>query len=120
MADLSPEQLLALDTAPTGGFARFADPASTTVFVLLPADDFDWIRGVLGDEPDVARSTDPRSGRSFALVPERRFERFKAFFEEDPVAPGEREWAFREAGRRAGWNDPAWDSHDDVSDREAS
>ncbi|HEX4592229.1 MAG TPA: hypothetical protein VH120_20005, partial [Gemmataceae bacterium] len=83
MTEMSPEQQRALDASPPEAFARFTHESSGATFVLLAADDFDWIRGILGDEPDVSRLTDSRSGRTFALVPEDRFERFKAFFEED-------------------------------------
>ncbi len=76
------------------------------VEVLLLAEDFDWVRATLGDEPDAPRRIDPRTGRSYAVLPEERYERFKAFFEEEPLTPAEKLALLREAGRRAGWNNP--------------
>lgn len=92
--------------------ARLADPNTRRVDVLLKSDDFDWIRNLLGDEPDVPRLIDPRTKRSYALLPEERYERFKAFFEEDPLTPAERLALLREAGKRAGWNEPEPDDGD--------
>jgi hypothetical protein len=79
------------------------DPQSKQVLVLLKSEDFDWVRGLLGDEPDAPRGEDPRTGATFALLPESRYERFKAFFEEDPLSPVERQALLREAGKRAWW-----------------
>jgi hypothetical protein len=84
--------------------ARVTDPATRRVEVLLKSDDFDWIRNLLGDEPDAPRLTDPRTNAKYALLPEERYERFKAFFEEDPLTPAERQALLREAGKRAGWD----------------
>jgi hypothetical protein len=79
------------------------------VEVLLRGDDFDWIRNLLGDEPEAPRNRDPRTGVVYAVLPEQRYERFKAFFEEDPLTDAEKRALLREAGKRAGWNDPVWD-----------
>jgi hypothetical protein len=89
--------------------ARVADPVTQQAFVLLRADDFDWVRGLLQDEPEVPRRRDPRTGTVYAVLPEGRYERFKAFFEEDPLTEAEKQALLREAGRRAGWDGPAWD-----------
>jgi hypothetical protein len=96
---------------------RVTDPNTQQVEVLLKADDFDWIRKLLGDEPDAPRVSDPRTKMTYALLAEERYERFKAFFEEDPLRPAERLALLREAGERAGWNDP---QQDDDAPREAS
>jgi hypothetical protein len=47
---------------------------------------------------------------AYAVLPEERYERFKAFFEEDPLSAAEKMALLREAGKRAGWHDPAWQS----------
>jgi len=107
--ELTREQQQALDHC-TGLPARVLDPATGQQQVLLSSDDFDWIRNLLGDEPDAPRIKDPRTGTFYAILPEARYERFKAFFEEDPLTPAEKMALLREAGKRAGWNDPAWDS----------
>jgi hypothetical protein len=97
--------------------ARVTDPATGRVEVLLRSDDFDWIRQLLGDEPDAPRLTDSRTNTIFALLPEERYERFKAFFEEDPLSPAERLALLHEAGKRAGWDVP---DADDAASSEAS
>ena len=109
---LLPEHQHALDASPEVP-ARVADPATGGRAVLLKSDDFDWIRGIVDDEPDAPRLTDPRKQQDYALVPEGRYERYKAFFEEGPLSPEERAYLLREAGRRAGWDDPALDVYEE-------
>jgi hypothetical protein len=109
--ELNPEQRQAVEAA-TDAPARWTDPATGQVIVLLDAGDFDWIRDKLKDEPDAPRATHPGTGKRYALLPEERYERYKAFFEEDPITPAERMWLLREAGKRAGWDDPVWDDLD--------
>ncbi len=92
--------------------ARVTDSTTHRVEVLLKSDDFDWIRQLLADEPDAPRLVDPQTNTTYALLPEERYERFKAFFEEDPLSPAERMALLREAGKRAGWNDPTADEAD--------
>ena len=112
MIELTQEQQRALD-ASSEAPARALDPVTQRVEVLLRRDDFEWIRGLLGDEPDAPRHTDPRTGAEYALLPEERYERFKAFFEDDPLSNDERQALLRDFGRRAGWDDPAMDAYDE-------
>ncbi len=72
----------------------------------MPSDDFEWLRELLGNEADAPRRFDARTGKEYALLPEERYERFKAFFEEDPLSSAERIALPREAGKRAGWDSP--------------
>jgi hypothetical protein len=116
VGELTEAQLRALDDSPDVP-ARVTDPVSRRVAVLLKADDFDWVRRLLADEPDAPRLTDPRTGATYALLPEDRYERFKAFFEEDPLSPAERAALLRAAGLRAGWNDPAWGAGDGLENQ---
>jgi hypothetical protein len=109
MTELTEDQRRALDRSPDIP-ARATDPGTRQVEVLLRAEDFDWVRALLGDEPDAPRRVDPRTGRAYVVIPEQRYERFKAFFEEDPLTPAEKRALLREAGKRAGWTDPVWDS----------
>lgn len=105
MLEITAQQRRALDASldtPT----RVTDPSTQRVEVLLKSDDFDWIRNLLGDEPDAPRVSDPRTNATFALLAEERYERFKAFFEDDPLSSAEKAALLREAGKRAGWNDP--------------
>jgi hypothetical protein len=116
MLEISEGQRQALDASPDTP-ARVTDPATRHVGVLLKSDDFDWIRQLLGDEPDAPRRIDSRTNITYALLPEERYERFKAFFEEDPLSPAERLALLREAGKRAGWDAP---EADDADSSEAS
>jgi hypothetical protein len=108
MIEMSIEQQQALDRSPELP-ARLANRETGKAEILLRDDDFAWIRGLLGDEPDAPRRIDPRTGTTYAILPEERYERFRAFFEEDPLTPAEKLALLREAGKRAGWDDPAWD-----------
>jgi hypothetical protein len=109
MTELTPAEQKALDQSPDIP-VRVADPQTQRVEVLLRADDFNWVRGLLQDEPDAPVRQDPRTGVTYAVLPEDRYERFKAFFEEDPLTEAEKRALLRDAGRRAGWNDPVWRS----------
>lgn len=111
MHEITARQRQALDAA-NDIPARVTDPRTRQVEVLLKSDDFDWIRKLLGDEPDAPRVSDPRTNIRYALLMEERYERFKAFFEDDPLRPAERLALLREAGNRAGWNDPHLDEDD--------
>jgi hypothetical protein len=108
MIELTHEQQQSLVAFPETP-ARAIDPATGRIDVLLRSDDFDWVRGMLGNEPDTPRRTDPRTGKEYAVLPEERYKRFKAFFEEDPLTFAERKALLREAGKRAGWDSPEWD-----------
>ncbi len=110
MVELTPAQEQAVDRSPDVP-PRLTDPATGRTEVLLAWDDFEWVRGLLGDEPDSPHRTDARTGRVYAVLPLERYERFKAFFEEDPLTPAEQKSLLREAGKRAGWEDRAWDDH---------
>lgn len=112
MTELTVEQRRALDDSPDIP-ARVRDAESQGTQVLLRSDDFAWIRDLLGDEPDAPRRVDPRTAVTYAILPEDRYERFKAFFEEDPLTPAEKKTLLREAGRRAGWNDAVWDTREE-------
>lgn len=113
MHEITELQRQALDASPDMP-ARVTDLAASRVDVLLKSDDFDWVRQLLGDEPDAPRLTDPRTNITYALLSEERHERFKAFFEEDPLSAAERRALLREAGKRAGWDTPEADDADSL------
>jgi len=117
MTELTEEQLQALDMA-VAVPPRVKDSATSKMAVLLKSADFEWIRGVLGDEADAIRLTDPRTQQAYALIPCERYERFKAFFEEDPFTLEEKKRVLRAAGLRAGWDDPAFRMYDDLPSKE--
>ncbi len=116
---LTEQEQRAVDASP-GAPARVTDPATGQALVLLKATDFDWVRDLLGDEPDAPRRTDPRTSERYAVLAEDRYERFKSFFEEDPLSKAERSALLREAGKRAGWDAPEWDRPESTDSRNAS
>jgi len=110
-AELTREQMNAIDVRGHEP-AKFIDPLTREKFVLLRTDDFEWVRNLLPDEPDVPHISDARTGEEYAVVAETRYERFKAFFEEDPLSPQEKRMMVQDAGKRAGWDNPAFDVYD--------
>ncbi len=117
MVKLTAQQMKALELA-TDAPPRVADPTTGAMAVLLKSADFEWMRGLLGDEPEAEHLTDPRTQETYALVPCERYERFKAFFEEDPISLEEQKRLLRAAGLRAGWDDSAFDVYDDLASKE--
>lgn len=116
MVELNDVQRKAIDVAGEAP-PRVVAPESDRIEVLLKSADFDWIRGILNDEPDAPRLIDSRTRQVYALVPVERYERFAAFFEEDLPSPEERQTHLEAAGKRAGWDDPAFDVYDEETVR---
>jgi hypothetical protein len=56
---------------------------------------------------------DPHTKRVYVLVSREHFERLKPLFAEDPPTLQEQRELLRQAGKRAGWDDPAMDVYDD-------
>ncbi len=68
----------------------------------------------LDAQPEVPlRVVDPRTNRTYVLLPAEDYERIKPLFEEDPITEAEMRFLAAEAGRRAGWDDPEMDVYDD-------
>ncbi|MEX0612157.1 MAG: hypothetical protein WD229_08545 [Pirellulales bacterium] len=67
-----------------------------------------------GDGP--VEVVDPGTNRTYFLIPREQYERLKPLFEDDPMTPEEQRHLLREAGRRAGWDDPAMDAYDDYDE----
>jgi hypothetical protein len=72
---------------------------------------------------DIARALDrqgetpvqaihPVTGKVFFLVSEEQYRRLKPLFEEEPLTAEEKLFQLHEAGKRAGWDDPAMDAYD--------
>ena len=68
-----------------------------------------------GDTP--ARVVDPETNTAYVLLRADLYERYKALFEEDPMTREEQLYFLREAGKRAGWDDPAMDVYNDLDPR---
>jgi hypothetical protein len=80
---------------------------------LLPAEEFALVRERVPGVPEAAAIVlRPSTGQMYALVPLSEYSRIKPLFEEDPITKEEQQWALRQAGLRAGWNDPEWDDFD--------
>lgn len=109
---LTEQQQRAIDEAQETP-ARIALPEFQGLQVLLPSQDFEWIRNLLPDLADVPRRIDPRSQAIYAVVPLHVYERFQAFFEDDPITPQERQQLLRDFGLRAGWDDPEMDVYEE-------
>ena len=63
------------------------------------------------------RVSHPSHSAGFVLMKADIYDRFKALFEEVPVADQERRFQLEQFGRRAGWDDPAMDIYDDLDPR---
>lgn len=68
-----------------------------------------------GEEP--LRLVDVKTDTTYVLLPADVYDRLKALFQEDPVTREEQLYFLREAGKRAGWNDPAMDVYNDLGPR---
>ncbi len=55
---------------------------------------------------------DPETNRIYILLAQEQYERLKPLFEGVPVSTEEQREIIREAGRRAGWDDPEMDVYD--------
>ena len=64
-----------------------------------------------GDTP--LRAVHPVTGKVFFLISEERYRRFRPLFESDPITLEEQRFNLQEAGRRAGWDEPAMDAYDE-------
>jgi hypothetical protein len=58
----------------------------------------------------------PTTGKIFFLVSADRYERLKPLIEDDPPGHDEQQFMLREAGRRAGWDEPPMDAYDQYDD----
>jgi hypothetical protein len=62
---------------------------------------------------------DPTTNRVYVLLPQEVYERLKPLYEEDPLTLEEQRQLLRDAGRRAGWDDPAMDAYDHYDEHRA-
>jgi hypothetical protein len=63
-----------------------------------------------GDHP--VEVIDPGTQKVYFLIAREHFERLKPLFEDEPLSEEEQKELLRQAGRRAGWDDPAMDAYD--------
>ena len=63
------------------------------------------------------RTVHPVTGKAFFLVSEDFYERMRPLFENVPMSLDEQRFHLSEAGRRAGWDEPAMDVYDDYDEQ---
>jgi hypothetical protein len=59
------------------------------------------------------RAVNPTTGKHYVVVTEELYERLKPLFEPEPLSAAERQFQLKQAGARAGWDEPAMDAYDD-------
>jgi hypothetical protein len=67
-----------------------------------------------GDHP--IEVIDPGTQKVYFLIPREQYERLKPLFENEPLSAAEQQELLRQAGRRAGWDDPEMDAYDRYDD----
>lgn len=71
-----------------------------------------------GDGP--VHVVDPGTRKMYVIMNVLQYERVKPFFEDDPLSEGEQKEVLRQAGERAGWNDPEMDVYNALDPRRHS
>jgi hypothetical protein len=68
-----------------------------------------------GDRP--VSIIDPETSRQYVLIRSQVYERLQSLLEQEPLTREEQQRLLQEAGKRAGWDDPAMDVYDDLDPR---
>jgi len=68
-----------------------------------------------GDQPVVV--VDPETNQQYVLLRAECYERLHHFFEQGSLSRPEQEALLRQAGERAGWDDPEMDIYNDLDPR---
>jgi hypothetical protein len=55
---------------------------------------------------------DPDTNRVYLIIEREQYERLRPLFEDDPLTDLEQRELLRQAGKRAGWDDPEMDAYD--------
>jgi hypothetical protein len=55
---------------------------------------------------------DPDTNRAYIVIAREYYDRLKPLFEEDPMTLKEKRRLLRDAGNRAGWDNPEMDAYD--------
>lgn len=63
-----------------------------------------------GDAP--LEVLDPRTERLYVLISREQYDRLRDLFDAEPLSLDEQRELLRQAGRRAGWDDPEMDAYD--------
>ena len=75
----------------------------------LPAELQDMVEQS-GDTP--VRVVDPRTQRVYVIIADEQFDRLRSLIDLEPLSLDQQRVALRDAGRRAGWDDPEMDAYD--------
>ena len=70
-----------------------------------------------GDQP--IEVVDPTTNKVYLLIAREHYERLKPLFEDEPLSELEQRELLRQAGRRAGWDDPEMDAYDRYDEHRA-
>ncbi len=63
-----------------------------------------------GNSP--VRVIDPRTQRVYVLIADDQFDRLRSLIDIEPLSIDQQRVALRDAGKRAGWDDPEMDAYD--------
>ena len=73
----------------------------------------DELRQALSEQVDrPIEVIDPGTNLAYILISREQYDRLRPLFEEVPVTAEEQRNLLRDAGRRAGWDDPVMDAYD--------
>ena len=75
----------------------------------LPAELQDMVEQS-GDTP--VRVVDPRTQRVYVIIADEQFDRLRSLIDLEPLSLDQQRVALRDAGQRAGWDDPEMDAYD--------
>jgi hypothetical protein len=70
-----------------------------------------------GDRP--VEVVDPATNKVYLLIPREQYDKLKPLFENEPLSNLEQRELLRQAGRRAGWDEPAMDAYDHYDEHRA-
>ena len=60
---------------------------------------------------------DPETNQRYVLLRAEVYERLHVLFDQGPLSQQEQRYLLQEAGKRAGWDDPAMDIYNDLDPR---
>ena len=70
-----------------------------------------------GDRP--IEVVDPATNKVYLLIPREQYDKLKPLFENESLSNPEQRELLRQAGRRAGWDEPAMDAYDHYDEHRA-
>jgi hypothetical protein len=89
---------------------RDSNPVKIEVMTATLNDELQQIVRSHGDRP--VEVLDPATNRAYVLISRDQYDRLRPLFENDPLSLSEQRRLLQDAGRRAGWDDPAMSDYD--------